>query len=101
MRGILATIDLEGGDGDDVLNGGAGDDLLIGGSGVDKFVFFDELAFNSETFQDELVSSGDDRVLDFDESDRLEFEFEGNAVTEISQVGDDVLVSVRQRELDR
>ena len=82
---------LEGGDGFDVLEGGTGDDLLVGGEGLDTFVFSDEFAINPETSQNELVSVGNDRVLDFDGIDRFDFNFKENSVTDIAQVGDDVL----------
>ncbi len=84
---------IRGDDQDNVIRGGAGDDIMAGGAGADAFVFAEG-------------EVGVDVILDFEIGvDRLVFETTNpdatpeNLLAGLSQVGDDVELSVDERSI--
>lgn len=77
---------LTGDQGNDRLFGGEGDDTLSGGDGADRFIF--------------AANSGDDSITDFEDGvDRidlrkLDVQSEGQLLSAISDIGDDVLINL-------
>ncbi len=98
LKGGAGNDILDGGLGNDTVEGGGGNDILIATDGFDDFVFSDEFVFNSETTQNELVSLGDDRLIDF-KGGTLTFNFQENTLEEIVEVDDDVLIRFGQGSL--
>ena len=83
LRGEEGNDTLLGGKETDRLFGGDGDDLLIGGAGADRFVF--------------SYGEGHDTVADFEDNfDQLVFDVTPDdlAAREVTQVGDDVEITV-------
>jgi len=68
LIGNAAANTLNGGNGNDVLNGGAGADTLFGGWGSDQFVF-------------RAGQANGDRIMDFENVDRISFEGYGAGVS--------------------